>query len=74
MKTSFPEYELAAPLLRTLSQVADVPSRSICSEFLATIRDYCRSSGFVDESKPAASASTPQRPLWQGWRAQQAPS
>ena len=66
MKTSFPEYELAAPLLRTLSH--------ICSEFLATIRDYCCSSGFVDESKPAASASTPQRPLWQGWRAQQAPS
>ena len=32
MKTSFPEHELAAPLLRTLSQVADVPSRSICSD------------------------------------------
>ena len=45
MKTSFPEYELFAALTRTLSQVAGIPSRSLCSEFLATIRDYCRSSG-----------------------------
>ena len=74
MKTSFPGYELAAPLLRTLSQVADVPSRSICSEFLATIRDYCCSCGIVDESKLLPVLVPLSGRCRQGWQSATGPS